>query len=299
MKTLKKLGLFFLFATASWSAVAQINPLKSQFIDNTFLFNASQAGADSSGVVSGNFSSQWNRLPGSPQIYTVSASAPISERMGIGLLVFSDRAGLFRRTSAVGAYSYLIPFSGSTSVRFGLSLGYMSEDLSVSESITQNKTTDPSYVNFGESHKDILKAGFGLTFKLNQLEFQTSFYNLNREINNSLGTKSVDRPGITSSLKYSFGNKNEFSYDAIVGYRQINGLSDYIDAGMKITYLNKVDLSAFYHTNKSITAGVGYNHNQQFKLSCLYNTEQSQIRGLTGGTFEVALYIPFSLIRNY
>ena len=275
--------------------MAQINPLKSQFFENSFLFNSAKAGSDSTSIFSANFNSQWNKLPGSPQIYTVTVNTPINKRMGLGLLLFNDKAGLLSRTSVIGSYSYLVPFTNDISIRFGISAGYLSEDLIYDESITPNKTIDPSLLTFGDSHQDILRAGFGTTFTFKSFEIQASLYNLNRNLRKTNGLKSVDRAGITLLANYVIENKENFTFNILGGYRQINGLSDYFDAGLKIAYNKSIDFSVLYHTNRSTTLGFGYDYRRNFKIHCLYNNEPSEIRGLTGGTFEVALYVPFKL----
>ncbi len=296
---MKKVNILFigiiLISAPITNLMAQINPLKSQFFENAFLFNSAKAGSDSIGVFSANFNSQWNKLPGSPQIYTITATTPINKRMGLGLLLFNDKAGLLSRTSVIGAYSYLVPFTDDISIRFGISAGYLSEDLVFDESITPNKTVDASLLTFGDTHNDILKAGFGTTFKYKLLEVQASLYNLNRKLSKTNGLKSVDRAGITVLANYALEGKQNFSFNILGGYRQINGLSDYFDAGLKIAYNKSIDLTAIYHTNKSMTFGFGYDYRQNFKLNFLYNNEPYQIRGLTGGTFELAAYVPFKL----
>ncbi len=288
------IGIILISATTT-KVSAQINPLKSQFFENSFLFNSAKAGSDSTGIVSGNFNSQWNKLPGSPQVYTITATSPINKRMGLGLLLFSDKAGVLKRTSIIGAYSYLVTFNEDISIRFGISAGYLSEDLTFDESVTPNKTIDPSLLTFGSNHEDILKAGFGTTFTYKSLQVQTSLYNLNRNLRNTNGLKSVDRAGLTVLANYTIENKENFTYNILGGYRQINGLSDYFDAGVKVAYNKAIDLSLLYHTNKSLTVGFGYDYRQNFRLHFLYNNEPAEIRGLTGGTFELALYVPFKL----
>lgn len=110
--------------------------------------------------------------------------------------------------------------------------------------------------------------------------------------------KSVDRSGITTTIKYTFGDPSVVLISPLVGYRQIYGLSDYADAGVNVSYPSVLDLSMLYHTNKSITGGFSFDYNEVLKLSCFYNSEPPEIRGLSGGTFELSLGMPFSIRKN-
>jgi type IX secretion system PorP/SprF family membrane protein len=290
-----KLLLTIIFLAAGPSLYAQINPLKSQYFTNAFLFNPAKAGAGETGVASTGFASQWNRIQGAPQTLSFTADAPVTKRMGVGLSVINDKSGLISRTVAMGSYSYKIPFSENNNLRFGLSLGYLSDNLIINDAIARNTGTDPGLVNYNDQHRDLFKAGFGATYHTDRLEIQSSWFNLNRS-NKEL--KAVDRSGMTTTVKYSFGDPNQMEISPLVGYRQIHGFSDYFDAGVNMTYLSKLDLSLLYHTNKSVTGGIAFDYEQKIKLGLLYNTESANIRGMTGGTFELALYVPFSIYHK-
>ena len=286
---------FVSFAGSCAPLFAQINPLKSQFFINSFLINPSKAGAAETGMLFAGFSSQWNRIPGAPEILSVTAEAPLTQRMGIGASVINDRAGLINRTVIMGSYSYKVPLSESSSFRFGLALGYLNDRINVSDAVTPNAGADPSLVNYNNQHENLLKAGFGATFNYNNLEIQSSWFNINRLIDQQF--KSADRSGITTTMKYSFGNPGLATISPFLGYRQIYGLSDYVDAGVNFSYLSVFDLSFLYNTNKSITGGISLDFNQ-IKIACFYNSESPRIRGLPGGTYELSLGIPFFIRKN-
>ncbi|WP_424288218.1 type IX secretion system membrane protein PorP/SprF [Daejeonella sp.] len=83
-----------------------------------------------------------------------------------------------------------------------------------------------------------------------------------------------------------------------MGYRQITGLSHYIDAGLNFSYKSVLDLSVLYHSNKSITGGFSFDYDQKVRLSCFYNSETPQLRSLSGGTFELSIGMPFSIMKQ-
>lgn len=286
----------FFSLVAIHDTFAQLNPLKSQYFLNSFLFNPSQAGAGDKGMVSTGISSQWNRIAGAPEILSLTLESPLTERMGIGAYVVNDKSGLINRTVVMGSYSYKVPVSANSSLRFGLSLGYLNDKMNVDGAVSRNISSDPAIFNYNSQHETLLKAGFGATYVYDKLEIQSSFYGINRRVDDEI--KSADRSGNTTTIKYSIGNPFGTLITPLVGYRQIHGFSDYFDAGVNISYFSLLDLSFLYHTNMSITGGISYEYDKVIRISCFYNSETPQVRGLTGGTFEMSLSMPFSLNKK-
>lgn len=292
MRIAKGIILFLCFFTLTINLRAQINPLKSQYFVNSFLINPSQAGAGERGLVSAGVSSQWNRMPGSPEIKSLTLEAPITERQGAGASIVNDKAGLLNRTVILGSYSYKVPFSENGSVRFGLAAGYVGDNLNVSDAVSPDASSDVALVNYNFERQNLFKAGFGATLRLQNVEIQSSWFSINHKKDTQIN--AIDRPGVTSTLKYTFGNRETTSFSPLIGYRQITGFSDYIDAGLNFSYKSILDLSVLYHTNKSITGGFSFDYKKAVRLSCFYNSETPQLRNLSGGTFEMSLGIPFS-----
>ena len=295
MKDAKGILLLFCLFTFTQDLLAQVNPLKSQYFVNTFLINPSQAGAGERGFVSAGVSSQWNRIPGSPEIKSLTVEAPVSERQGLGVSILNDKAGLLNRTVVMGSYSYKVPFSESGNVRFGLAAGYVGDNLNISAAVTPDASSDAALVNYNSERQNFFKAGFGATLTLEKFEIQSSWFSINHKKDDLIN--AIDRPGITSTVKYTFGDPAAASFSPLFGYRQITGFSDYIDAGLNFSYKSVLDLSVLYHTNKSFTGGFSFDYKQSLRLSCFYNSETPQLRNLSGGTFEMSLGIPFSIRR--
>lgn len=296
MKSVKGFVFFLCVFTFSKSLLAQINPLKSQYFVNSFLINPSQAGVEEKGFVTAGISSQWNKIPGAPEILSLTMEAPVSDRQGLGVSVVNDKAGLLQRTVVMGSYSYKVPFSESGSVRFGLAAGYVGDNLSISDAITPDASSDPGLANYNYQRRNLFKAGFGATLNLQNFEVQSSWFSINSKKDAQIN--AIDRPGVTTTLKYTFGDPEEASFSPLVGYRQITGLSDYIDAGLNFSYKSVLDLSVLYHSNKSITGGFSFDYDQKVRLSCFYNSETPQLRSLSGGTFELSIGMPFSIMKQ-
>lgn len=68
--------------------------------------------------------------------------------------------------------------------------------------------------------------------------------------------KSVDRSGITTTIKYAFGDPSLVLISPLVGYRQIYGLSDYADAGVNVSYLQFWICQCFITAIKVLQVGL-------------------------------------------
>jgi len=287
------IGFLCLF---SGKADAQINPLKSQYFANSFLFNPAKAGDGNTGKLATGISTQWNRVPGAPLIMSLTADAPVSSRVGLGASVINDKSGLINRTVVMGTYSYKVPVSEDSYLRFGLAAGYLSDYINLNDVVSRNVGSDAAISNYNYQHENLLKTGFGATFKIENLEIQSSWYKNNRLANQL--NRTIDRSGITTQFKYNLGDPSGTVVSPMLGHRQIQGLKDYLDMGVNVAFVPNLDLTFIYHTNKTITGGISYEYDKLLRLNCFYNSETPQIRGLTGGTFEMSLSMPFSLLKN-
>lgn len=111
----------YLVLRASYSS-AQQDAIFSQYMVNPFVLNPAYAGSrDAISVLLIN-RQQWLGINGAPQTASLSVNAPVTQRMGAGLQVISDRIGPKNSLAYLGSYSYKIPFSKS-SLAFGLRLG--------------------------------------------------------------------------------------------------------------------------------------------------------------------------------
>ncbi len=93
---------------------AQLNPLSSQYFQNTYLANPAMAGMQKGLRVNLAYRNQWSSMPGSPK-NTVVTSDYQKNRVGLGLSMLKDQAGLLNRTQVLGTYDYHLPLNGTES----------------------------------------------------------------------------------------------------------------------------------------------------------------------------------------
>src|SRR5690606_3304049 len=91
------IGLVTAFA-ASKPAYAQLNPLRTSYFSNEYFANPAMAGKHGNLQLFGAISKQFANMPGAPQVQAFSADYGFTDRVGGGLQVINESAGLFQQT---------------------------------------------------------------------------------------------------------------------------------------------------------------------------------------------------------
>ncbi len=126
-KRYMRLAAVVLLAALGQGAMAQLNPLGSQYYNNQYIVNPAFAGEGRGLKVNAAYRKLWSGIPGSPLTQNVTVDYGLG-KVGLGLNVNNESSGLLRQTRAVASYAYHLPLdSGRNHLSFGLSLGMMSQ----------------------------------------------------------------------------------------------------------------------------------------------------------------------------
>ena len=107
----------------SWSAMAQQQLRRSQFVTNTYLSNPAVAGTEPGTVLSTTYRNQWAGFSGWPSTMLISGHRSLPNGIGAGLILYNDDMGGAISQSGLeltGAYSVLL--NNQDAVSFGLSM---------------------------------------------------------------------------------------------------------------------------------------------------------------------------------
>ena len=110
-------------AATSWSAMAQQQLRRSQFVTNTYLCNPAVAGTEPGTVLSTTYRNQWAGFSGGPSTMLISGHRSLPNGIGAGLILYNDDMGGAISQSGLeltGAYSVLL--NNQDAVSFGLSM---------------------------------------------------------------------------------------------------------------------------------------------------------------------------------
>lgn len=121
-----------LFAVPSQSVMAQNEAQTSMYWATPTLYNPAAAGSDSALHVTAFDRMQWVGVEGAPHTFFVSADAPLRimrKRVGLGLSVLNDQAGLFKTTYVNAQINYSLSLWGGR-LALGLQPGFVNQSFS-------------------------------------------------------------------------------------------------------------------------------------------------------------------------
>lgn len=294
-KRYKPLVLAIIFVILIGASVhAQLNPLSSQYYTNQYLINPSFAGFGHGLKINGAYRKLWSNVPGAPLTQNLTVDYGF-DRVGLGLTVNNESAGLQRQTRVLGSYAYHLSLNGSDQeLHFGMSLGFMNQRLENAD--IYGNPNDPM-VGLYNDRKTYLDGDFGLSYTSNHLNIQAAIPNLKSVLKKDV-IKLADVATFYTALSYRI----EFSEGAEgiemepkVAYRGVKGFDNIWDAGAQLGMADKqVFLMGMYHSTRNATFGLGLDYKRLYLISGTYTTQTSALSNYTNGTFELNLRLSFS-----
>ena len=101
--------LFIFLALLPFGVQGQHSIVYSQYLFNGLLINPAYAGAHVQFSASLTYRNQWVNFPGAPITGTLGAHTSLyNGKVGVGMLVTSDRIGSYSNTGLFGSYAYMI-----------------------------------------------------------------------------------------------------------------------------------------------------------------------------------------------
>jgi type IX secretion system PorP/SprF family membrane protein len=291
MKKILKTALLIAAAFTGTNAMAQLSPMGAMYFQNQYLGNPALAGTEKGMDVSLGIRKQWSNIPGSPAMQAFTASYGLNEKVGLGLNVYNDKSGLFKRTRTVASYAYHLPLGGDVQhLSFGISLGFTNERIATEDIRGNSADMNVGAYNQRDTYVD---GDFGVAYTSNKFNIQAAIPNLKSMLKKDINTDAVDRSTFFSAVSYKFQLEGPggFGVEPKVAYRGVKGLDNIMDIGANLSYANnKVNIFGMYHTTKSSTFGVGLNY-QNIGFSGMYSTATSALSNYANGNFEVSVKV--------
>ncbi|MES3017152.1 MAG: PorP/SprF family type IX secretion system membrane protein [Bacteroidota bacterium] len=291
MKRIVKTALLIAAVFSGSQAMAQLSPMGAMYFQNQYLGNPALAGTEAGLDLSLGIRKQWTNIPGSPAMQAFTGSYGLNEKVGLGLTVYNDKAGLFKRTRTVASYAYHLPISGdSKRLSFGLSLGFMNERIATEDIRGNSGDANVGAYNQRDSYID---GDFGVAYTSDKFNIQAAIPNMKSYLKKDINSDAVDRATFFSALSYKFQLEGGggFGIEPKMAYRGVKGMDNIVDVGANLSYANsKVNLFGMYHSTNSTTWGIGLNY-QNIGFSGMYSTATSALSSYANDNFEVSMKV--------
>jgi type IX secretion system PorP/SprF family membrane protein len=290
----KTLMLMAVTAISTTTIKAQLNPLSAQYYTNQYLINPALAGAGQGIKVNGAYRKLWSNVPGSPLTQNLTVDYGFN-KVGLGLTVNNESAGLQRQTRVVGSYAYHLQLNDNNhQLHFGVSLGFMSQRLENAD--IYGNPADPSVGQYND-RKTYLDGDFGIAYTSDKLNIQAAIPNLKSVLKKDV-IKLADVATFYTAVSYKIGISEGIEgmdIEPKVAYRGVKGFDNIWDAGAQMGIANKqVFLLAMYHSTENATFGLGMDFKKKYLVSGTYTTQTSALSGYTNGSFELNLRLNLS-----
>ena len=245
------------FGVTSWTANAQQQLRRSQFVTNTYLANPAVAGTEPGMMLSSTFRHQWAGFEGAPSTMLLSGHQALPNGLGAGVILYQDdMGGAIHQTGIelTGAYSILL--NNQDAVSFGLSMKgnqfvFDGTDLEVYQ------PNDPSLPGTMEST-------FGVDFNAGMMVYGKDYYfgmSVFNLLQDKLNVAGVDDDQNRMVRHYHFMGSYLYNVSKLVAV-QSSALLRMTDATSA-----QLDLNARAIVNGTVWAGMGFRPQDAFVLS--------------------------------
>lgn len=294
MKRIYKILLLLAVIASSNTVKGQLNPLSAQYFTNQYLINPALAGAVDGLKLNGAYRKLWSNVEGSPLTQNLTVDYGLN-KVGLGLTLNNESAGLQRQTRVVGSYAYHLKLNESNhQLHFGVSLGFMSQRLENAD--IYGNPSDPMVGQYND-RKTYLDGDFGVAYTSGKLNIQAAIPNLKSVLKKDV-IKLADVATFYSAVSYKFGiseGPEGMDVEPKVAYRGVQGFDNIWDAGAQFGLANKqVFLLAMYHSTENSTFGLGMDFRKKYLISGTYTTQTAALSNYTNGSFELNLRLNLS-----
>lgn len=293
MKLIKYLLTLLLTGTALGS-FAQLNPFQSMYYQNRYLLNPAMAGLNNGLSLNLDYLQQFNSFPGTPKTAIMTADYTATDKVGIGLNISDDQAGILRSTQALGSYAYHLPIGDQQQLlNFGLSLGINNSRVDYSK--VNGDLTDDQIAIYNQL-KPYVEGSVGIAYTSDTWLLSGALPSLNNTLFHTSDNR-FDMVQFMAAAAYKFSLPTETVYltlEPMTAYRVVKGNGGIVDAGLNFGIKNYgLNFQAMYHSNQNMSAGFGLNL-QSLQFMFNYNLQTGSLSNYTNGAFELGMRLYFA-----
>lgn len=267
-------------------------PLAAQYFLAPYLANPAMAGIDTGLHVYLAYQRPWSDMPGAPEAKSLTADYKLFHRVGIGMNIFNDKAGLLNNTKVAFSYAYHLPLNADerSMLHFGLSGAFIARRLDTKA--INGDMNDPNIGAFNR-RDNYFEADFGMAFTHKGFSLQGSLPNLVSLVKDKSSDFGINRNVFFAAAAYRFPVNDQLtSIEPKVCLRGIKGYENIIDAGANFVFLEDlVNVFGMYHSSRSFSAGAGINYKSVAGFQLVYNSQTAGLANYTNGTFELDLVV--------
>ncbi len=301
---MKKTNLFTLAVVLmlGTAANAQQIPLYSNYFFTPFIFNPAQSGSGGVTEVSMMHRRQWSGIEGGPETSALTLNGAMNrEAVGYSVYAFSDRTDIIQRMGVYGSYAYHVKLSDKNSLSFGLSAGYLDNNIDVDKIRVSDEFDPLLYPNLRRGNFDL---NFGVNLNINGFQIGAAVPQL-------LGAPIEYSDNYSGPVEYSLirhfvfnaqydwqiqGEKRVLSPMILV--RTAPNVPTQIDAGAIFNMRDYGYVGAMFRSDYAITANLGVHLTEALTVGYAYDFSTNTYGTSFGTSHEFMLQWRFGSNRD-
>jgi type IX secretion system PorP/SprF family membrane protein len=293
---MKKLTLTLIVIMFCIRAIAQQDPMLSQYMFNGLFLNPAYAGSHRYFSSSMLYRTQWVGFDGAPRTSLFAIDGPIkNEKMGVGLIVAHDQIGVTRQTDVMGNYAYNIQL-GKGKLAFGIKGGFGTYNAKVTD-LTYWDKGDQIYANDIQS-KFIPKFGFGTYYHTENWYAGFSIptllaYESGKDFKLDVEKSSFVRRHYLLTAGYVYSINELWKFKPSVLIKSVNNAPTEIDLNASIFYKDMIWFGCSYRSKDAVVLIAEYQANMQFRIGYAYDITLSRLNSYSNGTHEIMIGYDF------
>lgn len=278
------LALIILQSLIMSSVFAQIYDSNNFISQNQYLLNPAHTGDKNTVAGFMSYRNHLSNIPEAPKSLNFGVHSPVFKKINLGLLLYSQTAGVIKQNSLRIDYSYRTKISKNQSLAFGINTGYYSSKINY-ENVFVIDVQDPVLLTDYNMQK-LFFAGAGISYKYKNLELDASVPIMYRTDYDTVSNYFVN-------AAYNFHlSENIKLTPAINGiYRKTSNPT--ARASLMFQYKEIFNIEAAYKTNNSLVVSAGVFVNK-LGIAYAYETNSGTLAYFGGATHEIMLSYGFN-----
>jgi type IX secretion system PorP/SprF family membrane protein len=271
---MKKLIIFLIVILSGAGLFAQQMPLSENYFLDKYSLAPSYAGNFNNKYLFMGYRSDWSGIDGGPKTFRLAYNDSFMQNAGFGGKFVYDKAGIFKQIIIMGSYSYKVKLAETQHLLFGLSAGFYSNTLNLSDYYNDPKyNLDPALVNADITSKLKFMSDFSMVYVLKEFEAGLLFSNINfgdaKYSETPLKYKPLANYQFHGSYLYRISKEWEVSPLLVVrGGRYIKSQ---FEIASQVQYMKRVWGSLMFRDAGIWGIGLGANINKGLKIGYNFN----------------------------
>lgn len=280
-------------AQSAGNPIQQQDPLIAQYFENRFLGNPALAGADTGLNVNIGYRKQWKDMPDAPVTFALTGDYQVAKKVGVGLTVFNDQAGILKHTRVALSYAYHMALDENNSEFLHIGMTAALDNKRVERKKIVGDPTDPAVDEFNR-RDNFFESDLGIAYTNDKLTIQAALPNLVSTFQNKDKIEPRNSSTFMVAASYKFGTKSFqiSSVEPMLAFRGVKGYKGILDVGAKVSRAkNFVNLFALYHTNNAVTTGVGFQFKGSIEVQASYTSQTAGVKNNIDGNFGLGIKV--------